>query len=64
MIADWPGLSAARLCEGRDLAPTLDLHAVQKAVAIDHLGLPEADVETLVFPDSRNAVRLQDLVSI
>src|SRR5207248_6249082 len=37
VIADWPGLKAADLYEGRDLRPTIDLRAVLKGVLKDHL---------------------------
>lgn len=50
VVADWPGLADARLHEGRDLKPTLDVNAVQAAVAIDHLGLSARAVAAQVFP--------------
>lgn len=53
---DWPGLSASALLDGRDLRPTTDLRAVFKGLLAGHLGVPEAVLETRVFPDSR-AVR-------
>ena len=52
LIGDWPGLAENRLFENRDLAPTLDMRAVFKAVLTDHLGLDRRAVETTVFPDS------------
>ena len=60
VVARWPGLGAGQLYEGRDLAPTLDLRSVMKALLIDHLGLAAGDVERVVFPDSRNAAPLRD----
>jgi uncharacterized protein (DUF1501 family) len=50
IIADWPGLSAASLYEGRDLKPTLNTHRLFKAVLQDHLGLPANQVDGTVFP--------------
>lgn len=50
VIADWPGLSAAALHEGRDLRPTRDLRGVFKDILRDHLGIAAADLETIVFP--------------
>jgi len=47
-----PGLTPARLYEGRDLAPTTDLRAVIKGVLHDHLGLAERVLAERVFPDS------------
>jgi len=50
VIADWPGLSAAALHQGRDLRPTRDLRGVFKDILRDHLGIAAADLETIVFP--------------
>jgi uncharacterized protein (DUF1501 family) len=52
VIADWPGLSAGALYQGRDLKPTADMRALFKAALIDHLGVSPAHVERVVFPDS------------
>ena len=52
VIADWPGLSARALYQGRDLAPTLDLRAVLKGVLGDHLAVPARVLEQVVFPGS------------
>jgi uncharacterized protein (DUF1501 family) len=61
VIADWPGLSASALHEGRDLRPTLDLRSLFKAALHAQLGLDEAALETRVFPDSRAARPLEGL---
>jgi uncharacterized protein (DUF1501 family) len=50
VIADWPGLAAADLFQGRDLYPTADIRSVFKSVLIEHLQLPERYVETEAFP--------------
>jgi uncharacterized protein (DUF1501 family) len=50
VIADWPGLAARDLVEGRDLRSTLDLRAVEKALCTQHLGLDPARVDREVFP--------------
>jgi uncharacterized protein (DUF1501 family) len=62
VIADWPGLSARALYEGRDLAPTLDLRSVLKAVLQEHLLVPSRELERTVFPDSTAARPLRGLV--
>lgn len=62
VIADWPGLSARALYQGRDLAPTLDLRAVFKGVIGDHLGVAPAALERDVFPDSASARPVRDLI--
>lgn len=62
VVARWPGLGAGKLYEGRDLAPTLDLRSVMKGVLIDHLGLPGDAIERVVFPDSRGAPPLREML--
>jgi uncharacterized protein (DUF1501 family) len=62
VIADWPGLNAANLYEGRDLAPTCDLRAALKGVLRDHLGLAERVLAEKVFPDSAQVKPMQGLV--
>jgi uncharacterized protein (DUF1501 family) len=52
VIADWPGLKAAKLHEGRDLKPTADLRAVLKGLLQDHLRVDGTALATKVFPDS------------
>jgi uncharacterized protein (DUF1501 family) len=62
VIADWPGLSARALYQGRDLAPTLDLRSVLKGLLQEHLLVPPRELERSVFPDSSAAKPLRDLV--
>ena len=62
VIADWPGLRAPNLHEGRDLAPTSDLRAVLKGVLRDHLGIAERVLGQSVFPDSAQVKPAQGLV--
>jgi uncharacterized protein (DUF1501 family) len=62
VIADWPGLSAGALHQGRDLKPTLDLRSVCKGVLAGHLGVAESVLEERVFPESRAARPLEGLV--
>lgn len=52
VIADWPGLSPAKLYQERDLQPTLDLRRVEMAVMRDHMGISEADLYKDIFPGS------------
>jgi uncharacterized protein (DUF1501 family) len=54
VVADWPGLQAAALYEGRDLKPTLDTRAVLKGAIAATFDLNAAQAER-VFPDSENA---------
>jgi uncharacterized protein (DUF1501 family) len=52
VIADWPGLKAADLYQGRDLKPTTDLRAALKGVLKDHLRVDERALAQHVFPGS------------
>ncbi|MDE2264024.1 MAG: DUF1501 domain-containing protein [Gammaproteobacteria bacterium] len=62
VVADWPGLSARKLYQDRDLEPTLDLRAVMKGLLAEHLGVPERALESSVFPESRAARPLEGLL--
>ena len=62
VIADWPGLAAANLYEGRDLRPTLDVRSVMKGVLADHIRISNAALERDVFPDSGKAKALAGLM--
>jgi uncharacterized protein (DUF1501 family) len=61
VIADWPGLSARALYQGRDLAPTLDIRSVLKGVLADHMHVSTGALESTVFPDSAGARALTGL---
>jgi uncharacterized protein (DUF1501 family) len=54
VVADWPGLAAGALYEGRDLKPTLDTRALLKSVAAGVFDLTTAQLDR-VFPNSANA---------
>jgi len=49
IYGEWPGLGAAQLHEGRDLAVTTDYRAVLAAVLSRHLGLPDRSLAE-IFP--------------
>jgi uncharacterized protein (DUF1501 family) len=51
VLADWPGLGAAALYEGRDLRPTLDTRAVLKGALAATFDLTAAQADR-VFPSS------------
>ncbi len=55
VVADWPGLSAANLFEGRDLKPTLSLDTFIGAALAQHYGLDPARVRAALFPDETGA---------
>ena len=62
VLADWPGLSARALYQGRDLAATLDLRSVLKGILSEHLGVASGALEQVVFPESSSARPLRGLM--
>ncbi len=62
VIADWPGMSPSALYESRDLKPTSDLRSLFKGVLAQHMYVSEAALEEKVFPGSRSAKAMADLV--
>jgi uncharacterized protein (DUF1501 family) len=52
LVGDWPTLKDAKLFEGRDTAPTLDMRGLFKGALADHFGLDRRALDTTVFPDS------------
>jgi len=64
VLADWPGLAAAALYQGRDLKPTLDLDALIAVAAAETMRLdPELCMRTL-FPGRPFAASLNGLVNV
>jgi uncharacterized protein (DUF1501 family) len=63
VVADWPGLGAGDLLEGRDLRPTTDLRAVFKGVLEAHLGVDRRALDEEVFPDSAGITPLRGLIA-
>jgi len=62
VVADWPGLNARSLYEGRDLRPTLDLRSPMKALLHAQLRISDRELDAIVFPDSSAARRLEGLI--
>jgi uncharacterized protein (DUF1501 family) len=50
VIADWPGLAAAQLYEGRDLRPTNQLDALIAGATAETFGMDPARVAKTLFP--------------
>jgi uncharacterized protein (DUF1501 family) len=61
VLADWPGLGAGQLYEGRDLAPTIALESVLAGAVAGHLGLDPVQAQARLFP-GRMAKPLTGLV--
>ncbi len=62
VLADWPGLSAAALHEGRDLKPTLDLDTLIASALAEHYGLDPARVAAALFPQGTRSQPLRGLI--
>ena len=62
VVTDWPGLRSADLYQGRDLKPTTDMRSVFKTVLAEHLEVPETHLERVVFPDSKSAPPVRDII--
>lgn len=50
VVADWPGLGAGQLYEGRDLAPTIALESVLAGAVAEHLRLDPTLAMAQLFP--------------
>ncbi|NCP12964.1 MAG: DUF1501 domain-containing protein [Sphingomonadales bacterium] len=61
VIADWPGLAASQLYDGRDLAPTIAMESVLAGAVAEHLRLDPARAMARLFP-GRDAVPLSGIV--
>jgi uncharacterized protein (DUF1501 family) len=61
VVADWPGLTARDLHEGRDLRATTDLRALFKGVLHERFGVSESALAHSVFPASDSVEPLEGL---
>ena len=52
VLADWPGLGASQLYEGRDLKPTHALDAVIATALAQHFGQDPGRLAAALFPDT------------
>ena len=62
VIAEWPGLKATQLRDGRDLAATTDLRSIVKGIAIDLLGASPTILARDVFPGSEHVPAMKGLI--
>ncbi len=53
VLADWPGLGAAALYEGRDLKPTTSLDGFIGGAVAGHFGLDAARIMPALFPGAQ-----------
>lgn len=64
VLADWPGLRAADLYEGRDLRPTTSLDAMIAGAASETFGLDPHRTMASLFPQTAQAKPLTGLVTV
>lgn len=64
VLADWPGLRAADLYEGRDLRPTTSLDAMIAGAASETFGLDPHRTMASLFPQTTRAKPLTGLVTV
>jgi uncharacterized protein (DUF1501 family) len=62
VAGDWPGLASEALNERRDLRATTDLRSVFKGVLATHIHVANSELNGPIFPDSKPAPALRDLV--
>jgi uncharacterized protein (DUF1501 family) len=63
VIADWPGLSEAKLFEKRDLYPTTDVRAVVKGLLAEQFDLSPAVLGRVVFPGTTSVQPMRGLIA-
>ena len=62
VLADWPGLRAPALFEGRDLKPTMQLDAFIGGAVAAHFGVDPARAMATLFPDGKGMAAVSGLV--
>jgi uncharacterized protein (DUF1501 family) len=62
VVADWPGLGASALHEGRDLKPTTDLDALIAAAVAQHYRLDPGQAGRTLFPNLRATRSIEGLI--
>jgi uncharacterized protein (DUF1501 family) len=58
----WPGIGSGELYQNRDVHATTDFRSVFKGVLAAHLGVAESLLESRIFPGSRAAEPVGNLV--
>jgi uncharacterized protein (DUF1501 family) len=62
VLADWPGLAAGNLHEGRDLRPTQPLDRLAAGALAGHFGVDPARMARALFPNGERARPMEGLV--
>jgi uncharacterized protein (DUF1501 family) len=60
--AEWTGLGAAALADGRDQPARSDLRALFKGLLAEHMGVASTALNSKVFPDSGNVEAMRELI--
>ncbi|MCC2979171.1 DUF1501 domain-containing protein [Sphingomonas sp. IC4-52] len=63
VVADWPGIAAGQLYEGRDLRPTFGLHDVITGALSEHFGLDAERAGAVLFPAVARRTPMSGLVA-
>lgn len=61
VLADWPGLSPAKLLDNRDLRPTADLRALAMGILTQHFAVPPSAMAS-IFPGAIGLTPLPSLI--
>lgn len=62
VIADWPGLNASSLYEGRDLKPTTNLNTLIASITGAGFGIDPTRISNTLFPESNNSKPIEGLL--
>jgi len=62
VITDWPGLGNSALYEGRDLKPTTHLDTLISSIAAQCFGVDAAKLAATLFPETKIAKPITDLL--
>ncbi|MEL7312361.1 MAG: DUF1501 domain-containing protein [Pseudomonadota bacterium] len=63
IVGDWAGLSKKSLYESRDVRSLNSYESIFKTVLLSHLQVPEAVIETSVFPNSSGLAPMSGLLT-
>jgi uncharacterized protein (DUF1501 family) len=63
VLADWPGLSPARLRDGRDLAPTTALESLIASAAAQHFALDPGATARALYPAHQGLAAIDRLIA-
>jgi uncharacterized protein (DUF1501 family) len=64
VIADWPGLAASELLDGRDLKPTLGLDRLIASICAETFQLPDDWTSGVLFPAMTAGSRLPQMIRV